>query len=337
MFNVRVFKLKDLLKYFFKLAILIFVSVGIIKILSNIKKEEVNEEPKQGIVNIDCTGCIDETSTIVKEINKNKDNKLKAYKTNFFEDVVKSQIGSIEDYEIDVNQQENQVEEIQAIEEKIDEEETNNFSLESAESGLETEVITQNPIPLNYNYQYNNVKIKNDTSFELSDEIVEPNITVENKNIILFHTHTCESYTSNDKFPYTPTGTFRTTDLNFTVARVGDELENQLINYGYNVIHDKTYHDYPSYNGSYTNSLETVQNILKSDPTDIIIDIHRDAIGSRSDYAPSVKIGDGDVCAQIMFVIGTNEGGLWHPNWKQNLKFALKVQEKAEEMYPRII
>lgn len=35
-----------------------------------------------------------------------------------------------------------------------------------------------------------------------------------------------------------------------------------------------------------------------------------------------------------MFVVGTNGGGLWHPNWNQNLKFAVKVQEKAEEMYP---
>ena len=33
-----------------------------------------------------------------------------------------------------------------------------------------------------------------------------------------------------------------------------------------------------------------------------------------------------------MFVIGTNQGGLWHPNWNQNLKFAVKIQEKAEQM-----
>lgn len=31
---------------------------------------------------------------------------------------------------------------------------------------------------------------------------------------------------------------------------------------------------------------------------------------------------------------GTNDGGLWHPNWNQNLKFAIKIQQKAEEMYP---
>lgn len=28
------------------------------------------------------------------------------------------------------------------------------------------------------------------------------------------------------------------------------------------------------------------------------------------------------------------DGGLPHPNWNQNLKFAIKVQEKAEELYP---
>lgn len=35
-----------------------------------------------------------------------------------------------------------------------------------------------------------------------------------------------------------------------------------------------------------------------------------------------------------MFVIGTNGGGLWHPNWQQNLQFAIKVQQKANELFP---
>ena len=162
--------------------------------------------------------------------------------------------------------------------------------------------------------------------------MLTPDITIENKNILIFHTHSCESYTSSELYPYTPTGNFRTTDLNFTVTRVGTELTTQLQQYGYNVIHDTSYHDYPSYNGSYTNSLKTVESLLQTNPSDIIIDLHRDAVGSRSDYAPTVKIGD-EEAAQIMFVIGTNQGGLWHPNWNQNLKFAIKVQEKAEEMY----
>ena len=55
--------------------------------------------------------------------------------------------------------------------------------------------------------------------------------------------------------------------------------------------------------------------------------------GSNANYAPSVKIGD-EVAAQMMFVIGTDGGGLQHLNWQQNLKFAVKVQQKADELYP---
>lgn len=199
---------------------------------------------------------------------------------------------------------------------------------------MKTQVITNEPLKDNSNTQYNKVKIKNETEYELTNEMLQPDISIENKNIVLFHTHSCESYTSSEAHQYTPTGNFRTTDLNFTVTRVGTELDTQLKQFNYNVIHDTSYHDYPAYNGSYTRSLATVENILKTTPSDIVFDVHRDAIGSRSDYAPTVKIGDNDVAAQIMFVVGTNNGGLWHPNWNQNLKFAIKVQEKAEEMYP---
>ena len=128
-------------------------------------------------------------------------------------------------------------------------------------------------------------------------------------------------------------GNFRTTDLNYSVARVGDILTNYLINYGYNVNHNHTYHDYPSYSGSYGRSQSTVESILSTIPnTDIIIDIHRDAI-SDSSYAPSVKIND-ETVSQLMFVIGTDGSGLEHPHWQNNLKFAVMVQEKANELFP---
>ena len=128
-------------------------------------------------------------------------------------------------------------------------------------------------------------------------------------------------------------GNFRTTDLNYTVVKVGDHLTNNLGDYGFNVTHSNSYHDYPSYTGSYNRSLTTVENILQTFNSDIIIDLHRDAIGSKSSYAPTVKIGE-DYCAQLMFVMGTDGGGLSHPNWRNNLKFAMKIQETANELYP---
>lgn len=196
-----------------------------------------------------------------------------------------------------------------------------------------TEIVTQNPISENSNVEINGVKIKNETSFEINETIMNSELNINKSNILIFHTHTCESYTPTEQYNYQQTGNFRTTDLNFSVARVGDELTNYLMGYGFNVVHDKTYHDYPAYTGSYTRSKTTVENILQSNPTDIIIDLHRDAIGSKSNYDPSVKIGD-EVAAQLMFVIGTNGGGLYHPNWQTNLKFAIELEQKANEMYP---
>lgn len=134
-------------------------------------------------------------------------------------------------------------------------------------------------------------------------------------------------------YEYEASGNFRTTDLNKSVARVGTELTNYLKKKGFNVTHNTTYHDYPAYSGSYARSLETIQNVLTGTNTQIVIDLHRDAVGSSSEYAPTVKIND-KYAAQMMFVIGTDGGGLEHPNWKQNLKMAVKIQQKANEMYP---
>ena len=134
-------------------------------------------------------------------------------------------------------------------------------------------------------------------------------------------------------YEYEATGNYRTTDLNYSVARVGTELTNYLKEKGFNVTHNTTYHDYPAYSGSYARSLNTLEGLLEGKNTQLVFDLHRDAVGSSNEYAPTIKINDNYV-AQIMFVIGTNGGGLEHPNWVQNLKIAVKIQEKANEMYP---
>ncbi len=199
--------------------------------------------------------------------------------------------------------------------------------------GIATEVISSSYKPT-YNYQVNGVKIKNESKYDFNTMNFSPsNINISNKNVIIFHTHTCESYTQTSNNKYVSSGNYRTTDLNHSVARVGDVLQAYLSNYGFNVTHDKSYHDYPAYNGSYGRSLKTVENIIsKSNKTDIVIDLHRDAM-SDENYAPKVKIGD-EYVSQIMFVIGTDGSGLKHDNWKKNLEFAIKVQQKADEMYP---
>ena len=52
-----------------------------------------------------------------------------------------------------------------------------------------------------------------------------------------------------------------------------------------------------------------------------------------STYAPTIQIGD-ETVAQVMFVLGTDGGNLEHPEWRKNLANAIKIQEKANELYP---
>ena len=297
------------------------------------------------------TSCLDKTipamASTNEEYNKiekeNQEINNKINNKNYLEEFLKTEISSIKGIEeaekenvdktsVASNSDSSKEDSNDSNSNEDNKQESEKITLASQDS-VKTEVVTPNPISENANVQYGKVKIKNQTTYNLTEDILNPNISIDNKNVLIFHTHSCESYTSSEKYSYSQTGNYRTTDMNFTVTRVGTELENYLKQYNINVIHDKSYHDYPSYTGSYTRSLKTVENILKTTPSDIIIDLHRDAVGSRPDYAPTVKIGD-DYAAQIMFVIGTNEGGLWHPNWQQNLKFAVKVQQKAEEMYP---
>lgn len=208
----------------------------------------------------------------------------------------------------------------------------NTENLPEAQTGVTVEIMPSN-VSNKYTHELFGVQLKNESDYDLSAEITDLNIEFNKNDIMIFHTHTCESYTPTEQYQYEASGTFRTTDLNYSVSRVGDELEKYLCNYGYSVVHDKSYHDYPAYNGSYNRSLITVKNLLSTyQNTDVVIDLHRDAIGDNT-YAPKVKIGD-EYCARIMLVIGTDGGGLSHDNWRENLKFAIKLQQKANELYP---
>lgn len=334
MFNVAVFKLKDMIKYLVVMTISILFVIFATRYFSSKSKDKNISIDVGKIVNLFMSNTyldvIETQIPIIKEAEA-KDVQEKNQNKDYLEGFLETEISSLKI--LKNSDKNNEVENEEIKEENQDTENKEQEEVKTAQTGVETQVVTNNPITESFNVQYGAVKLKNQTQINLTQEILTPNITIDNKNVLIFHTHSCESYTSSDLFPYTPTGNFRTTDLNYTVTRVGTELENQLKQYNIPVIHDTSYHDYPAYNGSYTKSLQTVENILKTTQADIIIDLHRDAIGSRPDYAPTVKIGD-DYASQMMFVIGTNEGGLNHPNWQQNLKFAVKVQEKAEEMYP---
>jgi stage II sporulation protein P len=154
--------------------------------------------------------------------------------------------------------------------------------------------------------------------------------------VLIYHTHTTESYV--DKVSNLNKADFPswTKDPNKSVVRVGEQLASILRkNYDIDVIHNGTIHDYPNYNGSYGSSLITASSILKSYPSiNVVIDLHRDGLGLQGKKLRVVKNVNGKNAAQVMFVIGTDKNGLYHPNWKENLKFAVKLQDTLNKICP---
>ena len=334
MINLTVLSLKDIIRKSIKIIFAIAIIIIIAKFIIFRNDNEIAHSSAIGLL-----------ESIIKEIPENT---LKQYvnmeiplvgyikeeKSNIMQLIPISTNGILK-YELGILSNVNNTKE--ATDSKTNEENSTPEDLAEImdSQSVDTEV-QKTTVKENYNITYGDVKIKNTSKYTITDDILNTSVDLnkENRNVLIYHTHTCESYTKTPAFNYKSSGNFRTTDLSCSVARVGDELEKYLKEFNFNVIHDKTYFDYPAYNGSYDRSYAEISKVLgEHKDYELVFDLHRDAVGSDSSYAPTVKI-NGEYVAQIMFVIGTDGGGLEHPNWKENLRIAIQIQQKAEKLYP---
>ena len=151
-----------------------------------------------------------------------------------------------------------------------------------------------------------------------------PDLASEGPLVLIVHSHSCEAYTPTDSEAYESSGDHRTLDPDRSVIAVGDVLAQALEAQGIGVLHDRTLNDYPSYNDSYANARQKIQTWLEEYPSvGLVLDLHRDAL---DDPVRETAEAGGDVCAPLMLVVGTDEGGLSHPHWQDNLSLALKLQ-----------
>ena len=184
--------------------------------------------------------------------------------------------------------------------------------------------------------------ISNDTSYELDlGSLVAAGSSVklasDGPQILIIHTHGSEAYTPDLADKYDVSDSFRTQDSEHSVIRVGDELASCLESYGLSVIHDRNIYDYPSYTGSYERSGTAVKEYLAKYPSiSVVFDVHRDSIGDGDVVYKTVAESGGKPCSQLMMLVGTGENGLEHPNWKENLKFALALQSAVVAKYPSL-
>ena len=196
--------------------------------------------------------------------------------------------------------------------------------------------------PYTANTSYGNIYLKNTTDLDIDvKSLFESNLSFDLKDnsapqVLIINTHATESYMKNEKNFYGEEDKSRTTDNTHNMIAIGEIVTDKLNSNGINTIHDKTLHDYPSYNESYSRAAKTITSALAEHPSiKIVIDLHRDSITTEeNDKIKLTKIINGKKAAQIMLVMGSQSGNTKNfPNYKENLKLATKIQSKIEEKY----
>lgn len=166
-------------------------------------------------------------------------------------------------------------------------------------------------------------------------ELMERNVDLTKKSdpILLYCSHTSETYDNSENFKFDYTGNYRTKDGKYNMLSVASIMANTLKDRGFITVLDTTPHDYTSYDNAYKNSLKTINaNLDKHNRFGIMIDVHRDAAADLS-FAPKTTV-NGKSTAQLMLVVGVGYNGFPNEYWEQNLALALKITKLGEEMYP---
>lgn len=184
--------------------------------------------------------------------------------------------------------------------------------------------------------------IDNDTYYDIDPQALlaegcNLSLPAEGYQILIIHTHATEAYTPAGDDIYTPTDDYRTTDTAYSVVRVGEALTRALESYGLRVLHDASLYDYPSYNGSYSRCGAAIEEYLAAYPTiQLVIDLHRDAIGDGDTIYKTVTEVEGVQAAQMLFVMGSDVN-LENPNWQENLKLALTLQTAVQSRWKHLM
>ncbi len=188
------------------------------------------------------------------------------------------------------------------------------------------------------------ILIRNETDYSINvEDLLSAPLSFDMKGaspkVLIVHTHGTESYALEGAKIYEADKSDRSLDKSQNVVKVGEAMKQIFEEKGISVLHDTTLHDHPNFNGSYENSKKTVESYLKKYPEIcIVLDVHRDAFiyddGSKAKFVSEIN---GRKSAQLMLVVGSNAGGLEHPEWRENMKLALKLQNSISQSYPTLM
>lgn len=147
--------------------------------------------------------------------------------------------------------------------------------------------------------------------------------------VLMYHTHATESYALSKAEDY------RTSVRDYNMVGMGDIIATVLEANNHKVDHVETYHDLPSYNQSYSRSLNTIRKKQEeSQNLKVLLDVHRNAV--KDDHPQIDKIRakskteiNGKSVATFSLVIGPDS-----ENYDKVLSFAKYIKAVSDAIYP---
>jgi len=204
MINFRVFRLGDVVKNLVKIVILIISIILFARFFSGIKKINFQvfiENRKQELKGKTLIECLQDN--LDKPYKRDEQQNLISKELSFIKAAIGTSVTTV------ANNVDNGV---SSGEDRV--------VLDDVQEAPYTEVIQEHNKKDVFNSTYSNVQIKNETSVSLTPEMLSPDgITISRENVIIFHTHTSESYTPTEQYSYVPSGNFRTQDMRCSVVR----------------------------------------------------------------------------------------------------------------------
>ena len=164
------------------------------------------------------------------------------------------------------------------------------------------------------------------------------NLTVKDPSkptVLIYHSHTTESYTLLDVGYYTKSADLKTKSTEKNMVRVGDEICRILEERGIGVVHDREIHD-ENYTGAYDSSRQSVEKYLEEYPSvEITIDVHRDSITYKDGTkVKPTQVVNGKKAAKMMIISGCEYNRVKNfPYWRDNLHFSAAVTNQINSEY----
>ena len=207
---------------------------------------------------------------------------------------------------------------------------------ESAGAGAQMQILQTNPTEeaKALSAFASNASAPGPLQIEILRDAPQDDPALDAPSILIYHTHTHEAYAQNSFDPYPAVETWRTTDTEHSVVRVGTALAQVLTELGYRVVHDTTDHEQDALSSAYLRSLETLERYEES--FDLRIDLHRDAYVDG--LPPYLESEDGVKYAQLMLLVGRADAyeGTEKPPYEENLAFAQLLTGELNARIPGI-